>query len=255
MKISEIDLNYVDHFGDDLMVVNRARVSFSKKKDSFDESDIGLIRYLARGYTNKDWSAKLEEIRNAETIEEVERLVKEIRNAPTHFMPFAHPHVTFHLKVPVWLSRQLAKHQIGFSWSEESRRYIDSEPEIWFPKGYRARGENIKQGSKKDEFVEYLISDEEFGDETVFEAKEKCQEAIELYKRMLNSGVAPEHARTILPQNMMVEFDWTGSLMAWARLYNLRAGHGAQYEHEEITSKLDREMTGLFPHSWNALTK
>ena len=255
MKIAEIGLNYVDHYGDDLMVVNRARVSFAKKKDQFDDTDIGLIGYLARGYTTKDWNALLQRVVDCDTIEDAEKLINEARRAPTHFMPFAHPHATFHLKVPVWLSRQLAKHQIGFSWSEESRRYIDSEPEIWFPTGYRARGENIKQGSKKDEFVDELSQNGILYTDTVKAARYQCDEAIHLYKRMLDAGVAPEHARTILPQNMMVEFDWTGSLMAWARLYNLRAGHGAQYEHEQICEKLDREMSALYPHSWKALTQ
>jgi thymidylate synthase (FAD) len=118
MKTADISVEYMDHLGSDLTVVNAARVSFDKEHEEFDhESDRKLIRYLAKH---------------------------------NHWSPFAHCSATFRVKAPIFVARQLVKHTVGFSWNEVSRRYVDSTPEFYFPDGWRERAENVKQGSGAD---------------------------------------------------------------------------------------------------------
>lgn len=118
MKIADISVEYMDHLGSDLTVVNAARVSFDKEHEEFDhESDRKLIRYLAKH---------------------------------NHWSPFAHCSATFRVKAPIFVARQLVKHTVGFSWNEVSRRYVDSEPEFYIPEAFRTRAENVKQGSSEE---------------------------------------------------------------------------------------------------------
>lgn len=125
MKITDISVEYMDHLGSDLTVVNAARVSFDKEHEEFDhESDRKLIRYLAKH---------------------------------NHWSPFAHCSATFRVKAPIFVARQLVKHTVGFSWNEVSRRYVDSTPEFYFPNGWRERAENVKQGSG-DAFVPFVTN-------------------------------------------------------------------------------------------------
>lgn len=118
MKIADIDVEYIDHMGTDLTVVNAARVSFDKEHEEFDwTTDRGLIKYLAKH---------------------------------NHWSPFAHCSATFRVKAPIFVARQLVKHTVGFSWNEVSRRYVDSEPEFYIPEVWRKRAENVKQGSSEE---------------------------------------------------------------------------------------------------------
>ena len=79
---------------------------------------------------------------------EIHRLFLKLRRHATHWAPMAHPHVQMRITAPIFLSRQYVKHQIGLTWSEVSRRYVDDEPSFWFPDDWRARPEGgIKQGS------------------------------------------------------------------------------------------------------------
>ena len=217
MKTAEIKVELVGSYGDDLLVANCARVSFSKWKDEFDGSDTAgsdarLIAYLAR---------------------------------ENHFMPFCHPHVTFRIKAPLFVARQMAKHQIGLSWSEESRRYISSEPEFFFPDIWRGRPKgSIKQGS----------SGEVKGAAT-FMANESAGHALDTYNWLLSQDIAPEQARMILPQNTMTNWIWSGSLMAFARVCNLRLDPHAQAETHDVAALIDAEMARLFPVSWKELRK
>lgn len=216
MKISPMQVTLVDHYGSDLMVVNAARVSFSKHHDEFDEvSDTKLIQYLAR---------------------------------ENHWVPFAHPHATFRIKAPIFVARQLVKHQIGLSWSEESRRYIDSEPEFWFPEVWRGRPEgSIKQGSAGElDLTGSICSDNCI--------KAEVENMLILYQEMLDHGVAPEQARMVLPLNTMTEWIWSGSLAAWARVCKLRLDPHAQAETRIIATQIADAMSDLFPVSWKALT-
>jgi len=197
--------------GSDLSVVNAARVSFAKVHGAFQYGDDKLISYLA---THGHWS------------------------------PFAHTSITLRLKAPIFIARQLVKHQVGLSWNEVSRRYVDSEPEFYFPEVWRGRPTNAKQGSS-DEVI----------DVTDLDVQDPIQWSLTTYQALLFAGVAPEQARMVLPQNTMTEWVWTGSVMAFARIYKQRSDPHAQLEAQEIAKMINDVVEPFYPISWKALTQ
>ena len=215
MAKSEVSL--VDHMGDDLTVVNAARVSFGKKKTEFTDGDAKLIKYLADH---------------------------------NHWSPFGHCSVQFHIKAPVFVARQLVKHQIGLTWNEISRRYVDFPPEFYEVEAWRGRAEDKKQGSGS-ETIEWIDRSVRVG---VLQLDIE-KSALENYNRMIKAGIAPEQARMILPQSMMTEWYWSGTLYAFARVCNLRCSPDAQYESKEVADKIAEHCETLFPHSWKSLWK
>lgn len=219
MKIADIDVEYLDHLGNDLTVVNAARVSFDKEHSEFDHrTDRGLIKYLA---THNHWS------------------------------PFAHCSASFRVKAPIFVARQLVKHTVGFSWNEVSRRYVDNEPEFFIPTQWRKRAENVKQGSSEEFF-----SAEGYASGKTIHQK-ACEQvsliALDCYERMLELGVCPEQARMVLPQNTMTEWIWTRTLYAWARMCQLRLDSHTQKETQVVAEKITKHMGELFPVSWEFL--
>ena len=205
-------VEYVDHMGGDVNVVNAARVSFAKEVSEFDlEKDSKLINYLAKH---------------------------------NHFTPLAHTSVTIRVKAPIFMARQFVKHQIGLVWNEESRRYIDDEPEFYIPNVLRGRPVNAKQGSGDD-----LLSSDLFTQMIITESK-NC---LDLYKRLLEGNVAPEQARMVLPQNTMTNWMWTGSLVALSRVVKLRTDSHAQKEAQELAELIGDVVSPLYPVSWKAL--
>lgn len=207
MKKSDIEVAYVQHCGNDLSVVNAARVSFSKHSDVFVEGDGKLINYLAR---NK------------------------------HFSPFNHAFITLRVKAPIFVARQLVKHKF-MPWNEVSRRYVDDEPEFYFPDNWRKAVENVKQGSSDKEFVDFVT------------IQPHIEFALEGYKQLLERKVAPELARMVLPQNMMTEWYWSGTLGAYADMLKLRLDPHAQYESRIVAEKVYKEIEKLFPVSIKSL--
>ena len=201
-----MDVELVDHMGDDLTVVNAARVSFGKKKEVFDFSDTRLIKFLARH---------------------------------NHWSPFGHCSMQFHIKAPIFVARQLVKHQVGLVWNEVSRRYVDDEPEFYIPKRWRLKAEDKKQGSS-EETIEYNVDG-------------SIEYVRQTYQNLLNAGVAPEMARMVLPQNLYTEWYWSGTLMAFARVCNLRCAKDTQLETQHIADKIDEYGHSLFPCSWAEL--
>ena len=208
-----MEVTLVDKMGTDLSVVNAARVSYAKTKDVFDDKDEKLIKYLA---THEHWS------------------------------PFAHASLQFRIKAPVFVARQLVKHQVGLVWNEVSRRYVDDAPELFEPTSWRGRPQNSKQGSdgevKLDQTLEHNM-------ETTMES------CLILYNALLQKGVAPEQARMVLPQSMMTEWYWSGTLYAFARVCNLRCKPDTQQETQEVANEIDRLTNEAFPHSWKHLRK
>jgi thymidylate synthase (FAD) len=196
--------------GTDLSVANVARVSFDKQHDELTDGDVKLINYLA---THDHWS------------------------------PFAHCFASFRIKAPLFVARQLVKHQVGLSWNEVSRRYVDSEPEFYMPKELRGRAENVKQGS--GEALGYQ------GHLNWIRCNSNA--ALEAYKDLLGNGVAPEQARMVLPLNTMTEWIWSGSLMAFARVCRQRLDPHAQYECRLVAEQLDERLRWAFPESMAAL--
>lgn len=232
MKISPIEVTYRNHLGSDLDVVNAARVSFAK--ESKWESEHGEFIL-----SQKD-----------------EKLIKYLAEH-NHWSPFSHCFVSFHIKAPIFIARQLQKHTVGLAWNEVSRRYVDDEPEFYFPEYWRKRADNVKQGSS-DEVVDSVRGvvattayngDVILGSDADDATTEFCAIALDLYNDMLKEGVAPEQARMILPQNTMTEWIWSGSLYAFARVCNLRLGTGAQREAGEVASKIKETLEFLFPVS------
>jgi len=202
-----MEVELIDHMGSDLSIVNAARVSFAKVHKKFDEkSDTGLINYLAKH---------------------------------NHWSPFGHASMQFHIKAPVFVARQLVKHQVGLTWNEVSRRYVDTEVKFYEPTEWRLAAENKKQGSS-EETVKYSIS-------SAHKFAKEC------YENMLNMGIAPEMARMVLPQSMYTEWYWSGTLYAFARVCNLRCKPDAQKETQNVGWGIDKPARKLFPASWNAL--
>lgn len=210
--MDKISVEYISHMGDDMMIANVARVSFNKWKEGVaDEGDKRLIKYLAEH---------------------------------EHTSPFRHNAITIRCEAPIWLARQLGKHQVGMSWNEVSRRYVDTGIEFFVPE-YRSRPEGgIKQGSggihPETNKWEGLTNTLHYT-------------ALALYDDMIAAGVAPEQARGVLPQNMMTTWIWTGSLMAFSHLFKLRVDGHAQVEAQIFAKEIDRVMTELFPVSWGYL--
>lgn len=225
--MSNISVEYLSHDGSDNTIANTARVSMELS---------GGWENLPEGYS--------EEQRN--------RLISYLAKHK-HTTPFRHNSISIRCKVPVFIARQLGKHQAGLSWNEVSRRYVDTGVEFFKPDSWRKRPEkNIKQGSS-DEVVTHVVYD---GENVPIEVDYENLLSLshDTYTTMLKAGVAPEVARMVLPQSMMVEYVWTGNLMAFAHVYNLRAEGHAQLEAQEFAHKLDEIIKPLFPVSWTALT-
>jgi len=163
-----------------------------------------------------------------------------------HWTPFSHPQITLRYTVPIVVARQEFKHTIGFSRNEVSRRYVDDAPEFYEPKSWRARPEgSVKQGSAGD-----IDSQNQFD----WLYKEACGVTREIYFQMIESGIAPEQARLVLPQGMYTSYYITGSLAAFARMCKQRQSKDAQVEIQELAQQVDKIIAPLFPASWQALT-
>lgn len=231
MKIVDQRVEYIDHMGSDLSVVNAARVSFAKESTWGEQvTQVGVD--LEKGTAEYQISPKLKEA----DVKLINYLAKH-----NHWSPFAHTSISFRIKAPIFVARQLVKHQIGLVWNEVSRRYVDGEPEFFFPKVWRGRPVNAKQGSTGTV------------DMTGVSFHKHAEDSLDWYEWMLEKGIAPEQARMVLPQNTMTEWIWTGSLMAFARVVRLRTDEHAQQETQEVAAFLDGYCRNLFPHSWKAL--
>ena len=215
-----IEATYIDHMGTDLTVANAARVSFGKQSE-MDTSDVWGPPTL------KDKDAKL-----------ISYLAEH-----KHMSPFGHCFASFHIKAPVFVARQLVKHKF-LRWNEISRRYVDSEPEFYIPTEWRGRNEDKKQGSKG--IVDFISSSL---------AQDMVESSKQDYNYLLSKGLCPEQARMILPQSMMTEWYWSGSLDAFADMCKLRCASDTQAETQEVAKQISGKMHELFPVSWMALAK
>ena len=207
-----MQVELIDKLGSDLTVVNAARVSYSKESKSFVLKDEKLIKYLAE---HEHWS------------------------------PFAHAFMQFRIKAPVFVARQLVKHQVGLVWNEVSRRYVDFPPELYKPDNWRGKPQNSKQGS--DGTVELDKNEIHRLDTTM-------QQCLIIYNTLIEKGVAPEQARMVLPQSMMTEWIWSGSVYAFARVCNLRCKPDTQKETRDVANKIWKLADEAFPYCWLHLT-
>ena len=159
--------------------------------------------------------------------------------------PFGHCFASFHIKAPVFVARQLVKHKF-LRWNEISRRYVDNEPEFYVPRSWRGRSEDKKQGS------DGVVSTSQ----SIMASSSKANMwSLRYYQTLLNQGVAPEQARMVLPQSMMTEWYWSGSLDAFADMCKLRCASDTQAETQEVAKQISVKMHELFPVSWMALAK
>lgn len=261
MKQAEITVQYLDHLGTDLTVVNAARTSFGKESDwetntdgtyagpvnHLKPADANLIRFLATGYRTSEWEEFLGEVRDVAlngSPADLTDLLHAYKRRAQHWAPFAHPHMQIRMKLPIFLARQFVKHQIGGAWSEESRRYMSSEPEFWFPKEWHGRPEDIKQGSDGAHPYQQRVTDA---------AMASTASSLCAYNDLLSAGVAPEEARIVLPLNTMTTVTWTGSLLFWSRVCNQRLDSHAQKAANELAGQIAAIAQPLFPVSWAAL--
>jgi thymidylate synthase (FAD) len=207
-----MEVSLIDQMGTDLSVVNAARVSYSKESKAFTVQDERLIKYLAE---HEHWS------------------------------PFAHASMQFRIKAPIFVARQLVKHQVGLVWNEVSRRYVDNPPELYTPDSWRGRPKNSKQGSDGTVALGQTI------DHNLETTMEGC---LILYNTLIQKGVAPEQARMVLPQSMMTEWYWSGTVYAFARVCNLRCKPDTQKETRDVANKIWKLADEAFPYCWLHLT-
>lgn len=209
----------VDFMGKDTNVANAARVSFHKEVEVFGENDEKLLRYLAKH---------------------------------NHWSPFAHTSISLRVKAPIFIARQLAKHQVGGVWNEVSRRYVDEQPELYWPETWRQRSPSAKQGSLEAPCA--WMYEEIYEGYTVEEnLKEQIGYLIPIYNEMIDNGVCPEQARMILPQNMYTEWIWTGSVMFFARVIKQRLDPHAQKEVRDVAQMIKDVVVPLYPISFKYL--
>ncbi len=218
-----IETTYVNHMGDDLSVVNAARVSFGKKSKlictnlvlgTYDMSkgDKKLINYLAKH---------------------------------KHISPFGHAFASFHVKAPIFVARQLVKHKF-LRWNEISRRYVTDNIEFFYPDTYRQAADDKKQGSGGT--VSDVVGNLSIEKVTAANAK-----SLITYQELLDRGVCEEQARMVLPQSTMTEWYWSGSLDAFADMCRLRCKPDTQAETRVVADQINTIMQPLFPVAWKAL--
>jgi len=213
--LRDCSVELVDSMGNDTSVVNAARVSLAKSAEHYtDEQNKKLIKYLADH---------------------------------KHDSPFMHVVVSLRLVMPIWLARQSFKHAIGSAKNETSRRYVKEDVTFFLPAWREAPTNGIKQGSggPVSEAIQTVAD---------VAAKEIYENALTIYNTLLALGVAPEQARTLLPQGMMVSYIDTGSLFYWARVFNQRSAHGAQKDWLPLLEQINEIMMGVAPVCWEKLT-
>lgn len=236
MKIAPISVEYVNHMGDDLAVVNAARVSFDK------ESNWELV-------DAPQYGCDPNELYTQHVLSEQDKKLINYLAKHNHWSPFAHNSITLRIKAPIFVARQLVKHQVGGVWNEVSRRYVDSEPEFYFPDVWRKAAKNVKQGSS-DEKLEMLYPEMDLA----MYIESVLAETLSLYQTCLSKGMCPEQARMILPQNTMTEWWWTGSLMFFARVCKQRLDPHSQKETRDVAELISKQLLKLFPYSWEVLS-
>jgi thymidylate synthase (FAD) len=214
--------------GNDLTVVNAARVSFNKESDWDSEPDWNMVR--ERKLSKKD-----------------EKLISYLAKHK-HWTPFAHPQITLRIKAPIFIRTQLFKHKVGFVENEVSRRYVSESPVVYSPRWRGKPTGGAKQGSE-----DFMPINEQYN--TANRHYEfTIKDAVETYQQLIDLGVAPEQARSVLPQGTYTEWWWTGSLSAFARVYHQRSDVHAQWEVRQYADAIAKIIQPLFPVSWKTLT-
>ena len=217
-------IEVVDSLGNDLTVVNSARVSFGKRKEKWDKSDERLVRYLAKH---------------------------------KHYSPFRHLQVQFHIKAPEFVMRQWYKHVVGIettsnssakdhAWNEISGRYVEVE-DFYVPDVWRKQSEDNKQASEGE--VMFVKEDgTEIVDPRPNHMYHSLMKQVKMYyERLIDVGVAKEQARVVLPLSQYTEVYWTASFQAVMNFIELRNEKTSQWEIQEYAKVLLKQMKEVFP--------
>lgn len=217
---------YLEHMGNDLSVVQAAKVSFA--------DDVDMQRFITRA------EASLRGERRSH-----EALIDYL-SGHDHWTPFAHTAIKLRMSAPIPIRTQCFKHKQGFVENEESRRYITSRPELFVPDVFRQApdADKVKQGSAGPHPASEVWRAEYI---------ERCQEMIDFYEALIKDGVAPEQARFVLPQGCIVNWIWTGNLFSFANYCRKRLPSDAQGESRDLALLVAPIIRGLFPYSWAAL--
>lgn len=251
MSKATIKATLLNHMGEDVDTANAARVSFGKT------SELECLDYKKGVYDLKQGDKNL----------------ISFLGSHDHISPFGHSFARFHVKAPIFVARHLVKNKF-LRWNEISGRYVEfgvdletgeplSPEEIFYiPEAFREFAKDKKQGSSKEEVTHITWDEVDPESGQTYEVGGTAQEvylrasadALETYRRAINNYMCPEQARMILPSNLMVEWWWSGSLDAFAQMYNLRIGEDAQVETQMVAKDVGKELSELFPYSWRALT-
>jgi len=213
-------VEYVEHMGSDLTVVNSARVSFGAKKEELDDRDRKLIKYLIKH-------------RHTSTLE--------------------HNVVTFRFCVPLYVRSQHHRHRT-WAYNEISRRYTDVDIRFYEPQGFRTQHKSNRQASNAEELINPSVYWNRFGypndpdDVEVSEAlKMHHEQSLSLFSQLIEAGVCREQARGVLPQNMYTEYYGTVNLNNLLKFIDLRTHEGAQWEIQQMANACLEIATDLFP--------
>tara|TARA_Y100000593_G_C4247352_1_gene305385 strand:+ start:149 stop:856 length:708 start_codon:yes stop_codon:yes gene_type:complete len=215
-------VEYVQHMGDDLTIVNAARVSFGKNKEELDEKDKRLIRYLIRH-------------RHTSTLE--------------------HNIVTFRFSVPLFVRSQHMRHRT-WSYNEISRRYTDENLKFYEPKSFRTQHKSNRQASNLDEINPVIVpdlADTDFGLKASGAIVNHHKASVRLYATLMARGVCREQARGILPQNLYTEYYGTVNLNNLIKFVHLRTHDGAQQEIRVVAEACKKIATDLWPVAMESL--
>ncbi len=248
--MSEIKVEYINHCGDDLSVVDAARCSFDKVSEwehpsQFPEEDYKTSE--SRFYQNE--LGGFQRLKASD-----EKLIKYLANHK-HYSPFNHSFISVRVKAPVFVARQLVKHKF-MPWNEVSRRYVKGEVEFYHTENWRKGADNVKQGSSQDQFVnEYIDPIDSYRCCTDTDVSIHHDNSIELYNKLIDIGVCAEQARQVLPQSMMTTWIWSGTLGAFCDMLVLRLDDHTQYETRVTVQQIAEIVKGLFPVSYKALVE
>ena len=210
-------VDYISHMGNDLTVVNSARVSFGVEKLQLDNRDRKLIKYLIKH-------------RHTSTLE--------------------HCAITYKFTVPLFVRSQHHRHRT-WSYNEISRRYTDKDLQFYLPKEFRTQHKSNRQASNSEQLIDPVIipdlHDTGYGVTASSLVNRTSKESIKLYNLLLKSGVCREQARMVLPQNLYTEYYGTTNLNNLLKFVDLRTHMGAQWEIQKAAEACLEIATDLFP--------
>ena len=202
-------VEYVEHMGSDLTIVNSARVSFGVHKEELDERDIKLIKYLIKH---------------------------------KHTSTLEHNLITFRFKVPLFIRSQHHRHRT-WSYNEISRRYTEVGLEFYEPAQFRTQHKSNRQASN-DELINPILSSSDRADLAV---KQHHFDSVRLFEELINLGVCREQARGVLPQNLYTEYYGTCNLSNLLKFIDLRSHDGAQWEIQQVAKACLEIAEDLYP--------